>query len=206
MTALTDHCENIRGWLNYGSDVYTDALITQFTRGFEQIVSETMRCKHMLQIDTGTISAGRVFLPSDWQELTFVRLVNGPPLHFKTLDDFYAVDTDGNYNNAGNYTISGNYMIVDETTLVSPVMNVELHYYQDVPPLDVSPNWLMEQYPFLYTVGTLGVSGLHSFEEDRVAVWKAAAEEMIATINDNHKVSKVSGSMLVKRTATKGYG
>lgn len=204
MTALSDHCAVIREWLGYGEDVYPDSLVTQFVRGFEQIVSETLRCKEMIQIDTGELVDGRVLLPSDWLQMDFVRVLGGEPIHYKTRDDFYT-EVDGQYQNAGKYTISGNYLIVGGTITVESPKTLELHYYQTIPPLGEGTNWLMTKYSFLYTIGTLGCSGLHSFDEDRVAVWKNAAEEMVTRINESHLKSKVGGSTL-HRTPKIGYG
>lgn len=204
MTALTDHCDNVREWLNYGTDVYPDSLITQFVRGFEQIASETLRCKEMVQIDTGVLTDDRVLLPSDWLEMDFVRVLDGAPIHYKPRDEFYT-PVDGQLQNAGKYTISGNYLIVGGDISELSTKTLELHYYQTIPALGDTTNWLMTKYSFLYMIGTLGCSGLHSFDEDRVAVWKSATEEMIATINESHLKSKVSGSRL-SRVSKIGFG
>lgn len=199
MTAISDHCNTIRSWLNFE---YDDTLITSWVRMFEETVNVNVRCKHMIQIDTGTVVSERVLLPSDWLELDFVRVVDGSTLRFRGRDEFYNnVQKDENYN-SGRYSISGNYLITGD---VGDGKSVELHYFQEVPPLSANPNWLMTHYSGLYVFGTLVAALAYGIEDDRSAAWSSKVQEYFGSINNEWLVSKASGSRLtVKRRA--GFG
>lgn len=198
MTAISDFCTTIRGWLNFE---YDDVLITSWVRMAEELLSETLRCKHMVQIDTGEVVTGRVLLPSDWLDLDFVRVVDGGPLRFRSRDEFYNNrEEDTNYNH-GYYTITGNYLIVGD---LDDGVEVELAYYQTIPPLDAT-NWLLTYYSRLYITATLSVGAMYSFDDARGPVWQTAMQTFVDTINENHVKSRASGSVLIQRRG-KGFG
>jgi hypothetical protein len=95
MTALTDQCNLIRSWLAIGDDVYPDSVVTSWIRMAEEALSKKLRCKEMIQIDTGVLIEQRYLLPSDWRELSFVRIVGSRGLRYIPKDDFY--NPDNNY-------------------------------------------------------------------------------------------------------------
>lgn len=203
MTAIGDHCETIRSWLNFGSDTYNDALVTSWTRMAEEILSETLRCKHMVAISDGVVEAQRVLLPSDWLELDFVRVVGGTPLRFRSRDEFYADPDTLNNKNVGHYTLTGNYLIVGND--VTDGVNVELAYYQTIPALAATPNWLMNHYSRLYISATLSVAAAYSIEDERAMMWQSATKDFIDTINMRDTEAKTSGSLLVM-PRRRGFG
>lgn len=217
MTAIGDFCNTIRGWLAFE---YTDALILSWTRMAEEYLSESLRCKHMIAIDRGLVSEQRVKLPADWLELDVVRevqfvqpsvvpgdpdIVTGVnrPLLFKSRDDFY-----GNTNDAndGFYTITGNYLIVGGNPGSNTPVNIEISYFQTIPPLGDDPNWLYSHYLRLYVTATLTIATSYSIEDERGAAWQAASQDFIDRINTNHTLSKASGSKLKLARRTKGFG
>lgn len=200
MTAISDFCSTIRGWLNFE---YGDELITSWVRMAEEQISTTLRCKHMIAIDTANVIEGRVRLPDDWLALDFVRVVGGKPLHFRTRDDFYNVPPNQPGYNDGYYTITGNYLI----TLASSTdaLSVELSYYESIPPLGNDQNWLMKYYSRLYVSSTLAVAAMYSLDEDRAVTWQTAAQNYIDQINEEHQKSKASGSR-VTMPRKKGFG
>ena len=202
MTAISDHCDTIRAWLNYE---YSDTLITSWTRMAEELLSVDLRCKHMIAIDTALVEQSRIRLPLDWQELDFVRFENGGPLKFRDRTTFYTnPDNDPNHSH-GYYTITGNYMVVGGS--VDDGVNIEISYYENIPPLDTDPNWLMTYYSRLYTSATIAVSKMYAIgEEQSAVVWDAATQDFINKINEQHLIGKTSGSQLNMPRRSKGFG
>lgn len=200
MTAISDFCDTIRGWLNFE---YSDTLITSWVRMAEEQMSTTLRCKHMIAIDTAYVANGRVKLPDDWLGLDFARIVDGKPLHFRTRDDFYNVPPNQPHYNEGYYTITGNYLITPAGT--DNGLSVELSYYEHIPPLGDEPNWLMKYYSRLYVSSVLAVAASYSLEDDRAVMWQTASQTFIDQINEEHQKSKASGSR-VSMPRKKGFG
>jgi hypothetical protein len=166
----------------------------------EEYLSEKLRCKHMVQIDWSVVSLGRVLLPADWLELDTVRIRNGKPLIYAPRDYFYSLGS----NNSGNYTIVGNYILVGNVDTVNGT-EVEISYYQTIPPLELDPTWLSKFYNRLFTLTTLWHASLYAIEDEREGTWLKAVDDYITAINTTNQLSKASGSMLVsKKRATFG--
>jgi hypothetical protein len=165
----------------------------------EEYLSENLRVKHMLQIDSSPLTSDRTLLPADLQELDSVRLTGGKPLVYKPRDYFYAKD----YPNTERYTIIGNYLVLDgvNTTDGTPV---EISYYQSIPPLGDDPNWLLQFYSRLYVLCTLWHASMYSIEDDRGDSWGAATKDFVSDMNTRHQVGKAAGSVLVSRRRSFG--
>src|SRR5262245_43539589 len=121
-TFLTDKCNEIRAWLALGEDVYPNDVVTNWIRMAEEYLSNGLRVKHMVQIDTATLTSGRARLPLDWQEIRLARLLpDGGVLRYNTPDAFYnpefdnppSADYPGMYR---RYTILGNFLITVSTS------------------------------------------------------------------------------------------
>lgn len=209
-TFLTDKCEEIRGWLAIGSDVYPDAVVTGWIRMAEEYLSTALRVKHMVQIDSSLIVEDRVALPLDWQEIRLVRLPSGGVCRYNTPDDFFNPefpdDPDGSYPGRFNrYTILGNYLVVGGVKN-PPGLRVELTYYQNIPPLtnDVN-NWVNCYNSTVYTLKILHIASLYAIEDVRGPVWNDEVVRMVNGMNAQHKIDKASGSVLVQ-TRRKSFG
>lgn len=202
MTAIGDHCTTIRDWLNF--DAYSDALITSWTRMAEEALSAALRCKHMIAVDTAEITQSRVLLPADWLELDFVRVIDGKPLHFRARDEFYNnAENDPNYNSR-HYTITGNYLMVGGD--LADGRNIEISYYEAIPPLGDTPNWLMTYYSRLYVSATMAVAKAFAVgEEESAVMWQTATKTFVDDINARDKAAASSGSKLVM-PRKKGFG
>jgi hypothetical protein len=200
MSAITDFCSVIRGWLNLGEEIYSNSVVTSWARMSEEYLSEKLRCKHMVQIDWSVVSQDRVLLPSDWLELDTVRVKGGKPLIYSPRDYFY----DNLGNNEGKYTIVGNYIFVGNIDAVNGT-EVELSYYQTIPPLENDPTWLYKFYNRLFILTTLWHASMYAIEDERGPTWSGAVDDYITAINTTNQLSKASGSILVsKRRASFG--
>lgn len=195
MTALSDQCDVIRGWLNLGPDVYPDAVVTSWIRMAEEKLSKELRCKDMVQIDVGDLIDQRYLLPSDWRAMDFVRVIGGKPLRWVPRDDFYDPDYASDQPNV--YTMTGNYLITGAGT--PDGTDVELSYYQDIPPLGDNPTFMVTKYPTVYLVTTLHLASMYAIEDDRGATWEGESASLIGDINSEHQLSRASGSKLTQR-------
>lgn len=198
MTALSDQCDVIRGWLNLGPDVYPDSVVTSWIRMAEEALSKRLRVKEMVQIDVGTLVQDRYLLPSDWREMDFIRVIDGKPRRYVPRDDFYNPDEPFASDQKNCYTIAGNYIIVGGTSATAPIQ-LEITYYQDIPPLDVDPNWIILKAPTLYTIAALGIASMYAIEDERGPLWSGQVDTLVQDMNDEHARSKASGSRLTVR-------
>jgi hypothetical protein len=161
----------------------------------ESILGKQLRCKEMIQIDTGLLIDQRYLLPSDWRALDFVRLVGGKALRFIPRDDFYNPLLADDQPNC--YTLSGNYIIMGGTSVDG--LSVEITYYQSLPPLGNDPTWPLIQYPMMFTLKTLATASTYALEDERGDRWEAQSSKLIDDINVEHLHSKASGSRLTAR-------
>jgi hypothetical protein len=205
---LTDKCAEIRGWFAIGSDVYPDSVVIGWIRMAEEYLSVALRVKHMIQIDTSPLNTSRVPLPLDWQEVRLVRrLDTGGVCRYQTPDAFYNPefpDPPQYPTGTGNpgdtrhsrYTILGNYLIIGDT--VPTGLNIELTYYQNIPPLlDATNNWINSYHPTVYTCKILHVASMYAIEDERSSVWDNEVMRMVNGMNAQHKIDMASGSVLM---------
>jgi len=210
-TFLTDKCTEVRNWLAVGPDVYTDAVVTGWIRMAEEYLSTGLRVKHMVQIDTSVLSGDRVPLPLDWQEIRLVRrLDNNGVCRYQTPDALYNPEfpDDPNYGSDARYsryTILGNYLIFADASS-STTVNVEMTYYQNIPPLtNDANNWINVYNPTVYTLKILHIASMYSIEDARNQIWDAEVTRLVNAMNAQHQIDKASGSVLVQ-TRRKSFG
>ena len=201
---LTDKCTEIRNWLAIGSDVYPDPVITGWIRMAEEYLSTALRVKHMIQFDTNQLIEARVPLPKDWQEIRLLRfLESGGVGRYQTPDAFYNSEFPETPappypGRDKRYTILGNYIVVGDVD-PSVGLDVELAYYQSIPPLtDDGNNWINLYHPIAYTLKILHIASLYAIEDERGPVWDNEVVRMVNGMNAQHKIDMASGSVLVQ--------
>jgi hypothetical protein len=123
-----------------------------------------------------TYLADRVPLPRDWQEVRLVRVLPSKGvLRYNTPDAFFNPefpdDPDSKYPGQDKrYTIVGNFLFVGGSA--APGIEVEMTYYQDIPPLtDDANNWANYYHPTLYTFKILHIAALYAVDDERIPVW-----------------------------------
>lgn len=153
-----------------------------------------MRVKEQIIIADAQVSQKRVTLPADWRELDYVRLNDGVPLIFQPRDDFFREKNDFYCR----YTIVGNYILFGspDTTELPDGMPVEISYYAAAPKFEDASTWLHRYYYDIFLKKCLAAAAEYSEEIDKAVAFSARADGLIATTNDEHLVSKVSGSVL----------
>jgi hypothetical protein len=201
-TFLTDKCNEIRNWFAIGADVYPDSVVTGWIRMAEEYLSTGLRVKHMIQIDTATVAVDRVPLPSDWQEIRLVRLLAaGGVCRYQTPDAFFNPEFDDPPtapfdSRHSRYCILGNFLIVGGAT---DGLQVELTYYQNIPPLtDAANNWINTYNPMVFTLKILHIAALYAIEDQRAPVWDQEVVRMVNAMNSQHKIDMASGSVLTQ--------
>jgi hypothetical protein len=201
MGFLSDKCEEVRKWFAIGSDVYPDPVVTGWIRMAEEYLSTALRVKHMIQFDTCRLTIDRAPLPLDWQEIRFARLFpSGPVLRYNTPDAFYNPEfpdaPKSPYPGRNKrYTILGNFLVVED---VGSGLDVELAYYQDIPPLtEELNNWPNRYHPTVYMLKILHIASMYSIEDERSAAWDKEVVRSINDMNRAHQIDKASGSTLI---------
>jgi hypothetical protein len=197
-TFLVDKCNEIRGWLTLGVELYPDTVVVPWIRMAEEYFSTGLRVKHMIQIDTSVIKDDRVPLPLDWQEIRFARfLPSTGAIHYTTPDAFFSVDPDTAEQRKNKYTILGNYLMVNPIDY-SAGSKVELTYYQNIPPLtNEANNWINIYSPTIYTLKINHIASLYSIEDERGPVWDQEVVRLVNAMNERHKIDMASGSVLI---------
>jgi hypothetical protein len=154
----------------------------------------------MVQIDWSKMVEGRVELPKDWLELDTVRFYpQGKPLIYAPRDEFYVP----RYCIDDRYTIVGNFILLGRTDATVGV-DVEISYYQRIPPLGEETTWLYEFNKRLFTLCVLWHASMYAIEDTRSSTWQGSVESMVDTINGANRTSKHSGSILMARRRSFG--
>lgn len=202
MTPLQELIGTIRSWLAIDPEIYPDDIVTNWIRMSEEYLSETLRSRYMVQIDWMKLVEGRVELPKDWLELDTVRFYpQGKPLIWAPRDEFYTPQ----YDICNRYTIVGNYIILGKIDTVTGV-DIEISYYQRIPPIGDETTWLYQYNPRLFTLAVLWHAAAYAVEDQRVAGWQQAVESMVDTINTSSQRSRHSGSILVANKNRRSFG
>lgn len=194
MSALNDHCDVVRSWMNWGAEEYPDTLIIGFTRMGEERLNETLRIADMVVTSVPlTIVAGVATFPADWLESDFVRIIGGGPLQYKPRADFYTPNDSGVYENAGKFTTIGKEIFVDSAVISGT--QLEISYFARVPQLD-DATWLSLNYTSLNLMATLIHAGMYYIEDERTAGWISFVDGKMKSLNDAYKMAQPSGSRL----------
>lgn len=198
---LSEFITSIKGWLN--REDLDDATVTSWVMMAVQDLSKELRIADQIQIVDLVVSELQSDLPADWQEIDFVKLQDSTPIRYESRDDFFNDTTETNVR----YTIIGNYILFGG--IIDPLtpLTVELSYYANVPMLtdDVdNESWITVKHLWLITTKTLIYGSAYGVEDNRAAGWKAAADELVAKMNEDHLKAKASGSRL-RRKVSRGY-
>ena len=201
--AITNYTElqsTIADWLNR-DDLTT--VIPTFISLSEKQMQRVVRHYKMIVRKTATLDTQYTSLPSDWLETIRVSLTSGDThrLELVSLDDMVELrEKSGNTAGRPRY-----YAHVGETIEAYPSPDssyqMELMYYQKIPPLNVSTttNWLLDTAPDTYLYGALMQATPYLSDDERVEVWGGLYTSAIQALNINSDASRNSGSGLKMR-------
>lgn len=191
----SDFISAIRGFTKFTDpDVQTDALLISYLRFGEEYLSANLRIADMVQIDTATLTSNRTRMPSDFREMDFLRILGGKPINRRTLDYFYANESE---MTTRDFAISGNFLIVGGTISEAAPLSVELHYFGDVEQLTgETESWVARRYPLLLTSATMDFASAGMVETDKSDWWEGKTDSLIRKMNEEYQVGKSKGSKL----------
>lgn len=143
-------------------------------------------------------------LPADWVETISLRLsdATGPHQldlmsHADMLAERYRTADIGGLPKF--YAVSGGQLELFPTP--DEAYSGELLYIQEIPALSDSQttNWLLTAAPDVYLYGALLQSAPYIKDDERIAVWAAAYDNAITSLNRSSSRAKASGSGLRMR-------
>lgn len=181
---LPDFVTMAENWLNYGSDN-----------------SEALRCREMEAVTSLPPTAGVCTLPSDYIEYRRVTEVAGVrrPLSFITPDM-----AEINYPSRSS-GLGEKFTIIGSSLYTFPLVsnNVELVYYQALPPLaSNTSNWLLAKSPSTYLRAAL-VQAAEFLKNDQEAAKQAQmAISLVAGLNRSDQMGKYARAGVTPRGIT----
>ena len=179
-----DFIQMAENWLNYGSDN-----------------SEALRCREMEAVTSLTPTAGVCTLPTDYIEYRRVTEVTGVrrPLSFITPDM-----AEINYPSRSS-GLGEKFTIIGSSLYTFPLVsnNVELVYYQALPPLALNTsNWLLAKSPSTYLRAAL-VQAAEFLKNDQEAAKQAQmAMSLVAGLNKSDQMGKYARAGVTPRGIT----
>jgi len=187
---LNELVADLYDWLNKEVDVDRG---TRFIRKAEEVLSNDLRIADMVKISRATISESIVRLPTDWQEIDFIRFYQGKAI---TLIDRESLANLGPAKTMNNCSITGNFIQFGGEPDSVNGKEVEVSYYADVPKTEDIDTWLTIRHPFLITNAAIVIAEMFYMDDVRTANAKAYVDETIMKLNTRHQLSKFHGSKL----------
>jgi len=194
MTIYSDFLDASRKWV--ARKDHSDELMATFLRSAEAYLDREMRVKESIVIIEDVFAASKFTLLADYNELVYIKPVDGKPLHWEPYDNFFSMDS-----TVGKYTMIGNTVIVDSDMATS---DFEAAYYGKITPFLVSapntPNWLYTYYYDIYLQAVNSAALFYGQEWERAGALEERVLGWVAKANGNSKTAQTSGSPLVRRT------
>lgn len=192
MTDYTDFTTAIRKWISRPD--YEDAVVLSFVRSAESYLDREMRVKESVLTVTAQLDAdGKVTLPTNYNEMMYIRPVNGKPYLFKTFEVFFGMD-----NTARCYTIVGDQLIWGGTIDTASPPNVEMAYYQKIPAFSNDNTWLSANYYDIFLQSCCAAGLFYGQEFERSTALTEMVLNWVAKANGNSAVAQMSGSTLTR--------
>ena len=189
----------VADWLNRAD---LTAAIPNFIQLAEAKFNRELRTRQQVKRAYATLTGQYIQIPTDWLEAINLQLNVTPVrvLDFVTLDQADRIRANRyGETNADTYTIVG-----EQLEVVPPVganTEIDMTYYMKIPALsDGNPtNWLLTAWPDLYVYATLVHAAPYLREDERVALWKGMADQLLEEIRLSDERAKHSGGPLRAR-------
>jgi hypothetical protein len=230
LAQYSDIAPAVSNWLFGRTDLV--ARVPEFISLAEAKFNRKLFCRQMearstFTIDTTVAAPEMVALPWDFQTMRRVRVLNSftptggvatskPRLHFASGAQMDDLRDDNPTPNVPNwFTIFGNEIEV----LPTPDQNylIEMVYRANVPALNTIPvingiiqplittNWLLTLAPDAYLYGVLMEAAPFLRDDDRVALWKAGVDGVIADLNALSQEATFNAGPLTTRRSRRSY-
>jgi len=195
--ALSTYSDLLSAVSNYlGGRTDLNAFIPDWVRVFETQANRRLRTIQMQATTTLTPSIGVATLPTDflavrhvvWAGSSNVELEYVQPSWFALN---YPTTPTGNPN---VYTIEGTSLKIVPT---GDTTGIRLIYWQEIPPLSGTVNWLYSHNPDCYLFGTLAESGDFTSGDNQLQKWIARRDALFQEINTQSAFGVGVGSIKV---------
>ena len=190
---------SIASWLNR-EDLTSQ--ITDFITLAEARFNRELRTPDMMKRSTSTLTSSYVDMPTDWLQTISARVTSvtgSQALEYLSADLFYDLEGKQPTGVARYYTLVNNriHLIPDGTNAT-----LEMTYYGKLSALsDASPsNWLLVRSPDLYLYSSLVAAEAYLMNDERLGVWKNAADQIIADMKlEGERAARPSGTLLQRK-------
>ena len=190
---------SIASWLNR-EDLASQ--IPDFIKLAEARFNRDLRTPDMTKRATSTITSSYVDLPTDWLQTIACRVTSSTgykALEYLSAELFYDLEGQAPTGPARYYTLVNNriHLIPDATGA-----DLEITYIGKLAALSGSntSNWLLARSPDLYLYASLVAAEAYLVNDERVVLWKAAADQIIADIKlEGERAARPSGTLLQRR-------
>lgn len=208
MTDYSDFTAQIAEWCNRQD--WSPNLVGSFVSMANQKLNQELRVSRMIRSAINTVTQRCAPVPDDWLEFDLVEIAadNVPggwrPIRYKSRDEFFKLPDKWAFD---HYTIEGRTIFFGGTPDDVEGVQFQIFYFGEVPVFsDTCDSWVYTKYPALYLSAALMHAYMHAVgEEAQAAGAKTLTEDMIQKLNNEHNVSKASGSRLT-RTRVRGFG
>src|SRR5262245_58859172 len=194
--SLSTYADLLRAVSNYlGGRTDLNSFIPDFVTVFEAAANRRLRVRRLETSTTLTPSSGVATLPTDfliWRRVTWTGSSR------RELEYVHPSWLQANYpsNSAGTpsvFTIEGNSIKLAPTSDTS----LELDYYQRIPTLSSSVNWLYSFHPDCYLFGTLAEAGDFTTATNSTQKWILRRDAIFLEIETLDKRAQGVGGIKV---------
>ena len=147
------------------------------------------------QEGTATIPAdASIPMPTDYKGAMSLRIDDYAPLAQLSADDFQTKWTQAGTGRPENFAIFGG--VINLGPAPDTTYTVTMSYIRTLTPLSEvnTTNWLLEQHPDLYLMGSLLQAEFRGWNDDRLPLINSAVEGIIAEINA-HEARRKRGNL-----------
>lgn len=188
--------QTVRAWTN--RDDWTDTQITEFIALAEARFNRVLRVPEMEGIATATLGTGNNDLPSDFLAMRSLFLGNR---ELKAYSPVGLISQFGDYpGEVSGYAVLGaNPRKIRLGPQPASTQAVTMVYYQKITPVDINnaDNWLLNEHPDIYLIGTLLMAEAFLVNDERIPMWKAAFDEMLAELDNAGQRDRFGSGPLV---------
>lgn len=168
-------------WLNR-SDLTSK--LPEFIAFAERKFNRTLMVPDREETSTASTSGARLALPTDFWRIRSIYLDSDPKAVLQEVSPMVLrrAYPDAATGQPVSFSINGRELVFGPSP--DTTYTVVLEYYQTIPALGATQatNWLLTDHPDLYLYGSLLQAEAYLFNDDRLAVWKTAHDEVMAEI------------------------
>lgn len=190
LTTYSDLVEEIESWTKESSSPHFGSRIPSFIKMAEAVFDRRIRSRYNeYTVTTNTVVGDdTVSVPNDFVELRSARIIGDTTRPLTYVTPYRAAELFDRFDAANTMPIY--YTITSNQFRLIPVPReqylIEIIYFKRIPNLtSTNPtNWLLDFYPDAYVYNVLAAAEGYLRNDERVPIWKAYADQIIAEINE----------------------